>query len=828
MRNHAEVVIIGGGIGGCSLLYHLTLEGITDCILVERDELTSGTTWHSAAQVTNFGPNQTMIALKSHSIRLYKELADDPDYPINYHHATGGLRLASTEDHLDGYRHFLSLARGMGVDFEIIDAAECGRRHPLMATEGLLGALWDPLDGDIDPAQLCQALARRARRAGAEVQRFNPVRDLTQKPDGSWIVHTEKGDITCGKIVNAGGYRCNEIGAMMGVELAVASMEHQYMLTETLPEIERLAESHGADFRVPLIRCPTDDFYQRAEKKGLLIGFYEQDCKTWGLDGIDENFTMALCPDDLDRVVDVMEGAFRRLPCLSEAGIQSIINGPITYTPDGLPLVGEIPGRRNAYCITGLRAGLGEGGGHGWLLAQIIAHGEACYDTWSLDPARFTRYANQEYTALKAVEDYQNEFRFHMPHEFRPAGRLAKVTPLTERLRGLGAEFGTVNGWERAVYFRPSPDFEEAHSFRFNNAFEVIGAEVAAVAEAVGIMEVSGFTRFAIAGKGVHDWLDCIFCSKVPRRPGKVGLGYFLNRQGNIKGEATLANLPPVDGRECVWYGSAAAAEAYDFDWLSAHLPADGSIGIENLTDTHTILVIAGPKARAVLKKAAPRSDWSAAAFPWLTARLVRIGQVEAIAMAVSFSGENAFELHIPNAQLPLAFETLWREGHEFGIRPFGLRATEAMRLEKGYRHFKADLITEYNPFESRLERFVDLSKDFIGKEALSAMHAAGPRRQFVTLVIDSDIAPAHPGASLLDGGEIVGTITSAGWGYRVGRNIAMAFVNPGCAVIGTKLSAEIIGREFPATVVNPCLYDPENRKVKSDGGSSEIGIGGT
>ena len=574
MKTHTQVVVIGGGIGGCSTLYHLTQEGITDCVLVERDELTSGTTWHSAAQVTNFGGTQTMIGLKSHSIRLYKELADDPDYPINYHHATGGIRLASTQDHLDGYNHFVSLAKGMDVEFEVIDAEECRRRHPLITTDNLLGALWDPLDGDIDPAQLCQALARRARKAGAEVQRFNPVTGLTQTSGGEWIVHTKDGDIQCEKIVNAGGYRCNEIGAMMGVEHSVASMEHQYMLTEPIPEIEAL------DIRVPLIRCPTDDFYSRQEKNGLLLGFYEQDCRTWGLDGIDPGFTMALCPDDLDRVIDVMEGAFARLPCLTEAGIHSVVNGPITYTPDGLPLVGKIPGKRNAYCITGLRAGLGEGGGHGWLLAQIIAHGEACYDTWCLDPRRFTRYANVEYTALKAIEDYQNEFRFHMPHEHRPAGRPAKTTPLTETLAGMNAEFATVNGWERLAFFKPSEDFQEQHSFRFNNTFDVVADEVKAVQTAVGVMEVSGFNRYEITGEGVHDWLDRIMCSRVPRKNGKVALTYFLNDDGNVKGEATIANLE--EGR--VWYGSAAAAENHDMDWLRERLPDDGSIHIECLT----------------------------------------------------------------------------------------------------------------------------------------------------------------------------------------------------------------------------------------------------
>ena len=799
MKTQARVVVIGGGIGGCSALYHLTREGWSDVVLVERDELTSGTTWHSAAQVTNFGAIQVMVGLKSHSIRLYKDLADDPDYPINYHHGTGGLRLASTPDHLDGYRHFISLAKGMGVELELVDAAECQRRHPLITTDNLLGALWDPLDGDIDPAQLCQALARRARLSGAGIYRHTAVTGLTEKTNGEWIVRTEKGDIHCEMIVNAGGYRCNEIGAMMGVELPVASMEHLYLLTEPIPAIEAL------DFRVPLLRCPTDDFYSRQEKNGLLVGFYEQGCKTWGLDGIDPNFSNALCPDDLDRCIDTMEGAFQRLPCLQEAGIHTIINGPITYTPDGVPLVGPVPGKRNAWCITGLRAGLGEGGGHGWLLAQMMVHGEACYDTWPLDPRRFTRYANVEYTALKAVEDYQNEFRFHMPHEHRPAGRPMKTTPLYPALAEMGAAFGVVNGWERALYFKPDPGFEERHSFRFNNTFEVVAAEVEALRQGVGIMEVSGFNRFEIAGEGARDWLDRICCSRLPARPGKVSLVYLLNELGTVKGEATLAQLAP----DRFWYGSAAAAEYHDRDWLRARLPGDGTVRIESLTDDYTILVLAGPKAREVLQQASPRTDWSKDAFPWLCVKEVFIGNAEALAMSVSFSGELAWELHIPNAQLLLAFRRLWQAGQPYGIKPFGLYATESMRLEKGFRHWKADLITECDPFESGLGRFVRMDKDFIGKRALEQRAAAGPRRRFVTLTLDSKQAPAQPGDSILRDGAVEGTVTSAGWGHRVGRNIAMGFVEPDCAELGGRLEVEVIGEPVAAEIVDPCLYDP-------------------
>lgn len=803
MKAQTRVVVIGGGIAGCSTLYHLTQEGWTDVVLVERNELTSGTTWHSAAQVTNFGATQTMVGLKSHSIRLYQELADDPDYPINYHHGDGGLRLANSEVTMDGYRHFASVAKGMGVDFEIIDAAECGRRHPLISTDRLTGALWDPMDGDIDPAQLCQALARRARKAGAEVYRNTPVTGLTQHKDHSWTVHTEHGDIACEIVVNACGYRVNEVGAMMGVHHPVMSMEHQYFLTEPIQQIIDHAR------RVPLLRCPIDDFYSRQEKQGLLVGFYEQDCRTWGMDGIDPGFVNALCPSDTDRVLPVLENVFKRMPVLQEVGIHTIVNGPITYTIDGAPLVGPIPGKRNAFCIIGLRAGLGEGGGHGWLLAQQIVHGEAQYDTWVIDPRRFTGHANVELCALKAIEDYQNEFRFHLPHEHRPAGRPMKTTPLTPVLAAEGAEFGVVNGWERVAYIKPSPDFHESHGFRFNETFDVVGDEVRAVQSGVGLTEVNGFNRFEITGPGARDWLDTIFCGAMTRKVGRVGLGYLLNHHGNIKAEATLAHLDD----QTIWYGSAAASEYHDMDWLTRHMPEDGSVSVQSMTNDYTILVLAGPKSRSVLA-AASRGDWSAAAFPWLSVRRAFVGIAPAVVLSVSFSGELAYEIHVPNAQLHAAYLALRKAGEAHGLRLFGSYAVDSMRLEKGYRHWKADLVTEFSPFEANLSRFVKLDKPvFVGKAALEA---ASPRRAFVSMVLDCTHAPAQGGDSIVSDGRVIGTVTSAGWGHRVGKNIALGFVDPAFADIATRLQVEVIGEPVAAEVVAECLYDPENNLVRA------------
>ena len=811
MKSKTKVVVIGGGIAGCSTLYHLTQEGWSDVVLVERDELTSGTTWHSAAQVTNFGMTQTMVGLKSHSIALYKKLRDDPDYPVGYHHGDGGIRLANTEAQMQGYRHFASMARGMGVEYEILDAEECARRHPLISTENLLGGLWDGEDGDIDPAQLCQALAFHARKAGAEVYRNTPVTGLTQHKDDTWTVHTEHGDVDCDVVVNAGGYRVNEVGAMMGVQHPVASMEHQYFITEDIPAIAE------AGHRMPLLRCPISDYYSRQEKGGLLVGFYEQDCKTWGMDGISPNFSNDLCPDDLDRVMDVLEGAFERMPALAEVGIKRVVNGPITYTIDGAPLVGPIPGKRNAFCIIGLRAGLGEGGGHGWLLAQQIVHGEACYDTWVIDPRRFSGHATVELTALKSIEDYQNEFRFHFPHEHRPAGRNAKTTPLTPILAAEGAEFTVVNGWERVDYIKPTPEFHPSLSFNFDEAFDVVASEVANVAENVGLAEVNGFNRIEITGNDRHSFLERMMCGTVTKRDGRVGLGYLLNDLGCVKGEATVANLPASDrGPERVWYGSAAASEYHDMDWLNAHLRAGEDVQLRSLTNDQTILVLAGPKARLVLSACA-RGDWSATAFRWLSVRECSIGFAPATVLGVSFSGELAYEIHVPNASLYAAYLALREAGKAHGLKLFGARAVESMRMEMGFLHWKADLITEFDPFETGLSRFVKMDKnDFVGKAALIERNAAGPKSQLVTLKIDATHAPAQPGASLMHDDKVVGTVTSGEYGHRVGMNLAYAFVAPELAKSGTAMTLDLCGDAFAARIIEPSPYDPAFTRMRS------------
>ena len=801
MQSHVRAAVIGGGIGGLSALYHLTREGWTDVVLLERNELTSGTTWHSAAQCPSLAFNQLLLLLRDYTIKLYKELADDPAYPINYHYATGGMRLLTDQDQVDACHHIISVAKGVGLDFNLIGANEIKSRNPLINTDGILAALWDHRDGDIDPAQLCQALAARARRAGATILRHTPVTGLVQKSNGEWLVKSDQGEITAEHVVIAAGYRVNEVGALMEIRYPVIAMEHMYFITEDIPAL------CARDSRVAMVRCPRDTFYLRQEKKGLLVGIYEYDCKTFGMDGIDPDFVNALCPNDLDRLLPKMEPIFDRLPCLKEVGIKSVVNGPISYAADAGPLVGKQPGIRNCWSMNGLRVGIGEGGGYGKMLAQMIVHGETEWDAWKIDPRRIVSFANTEYTALKAIEDYQCEFQWLMPHEHRPAGRPAKTSPLYPLLKAKGAEFGVVNGWERVEFYKPNEDFIANHTYGFSNWHDVVREEVMSLTKNVGLAELSGFNHYEISGSGAMTWLDSLTCSRLSKTIGKVSLCYFLTDKGNISGEATVIPLP--SGK--VFYGSAATAEYHDMDWLQERIPEGADIHIESHTNTHTMLVLAGPKARNLLSSVSPRTTWSQEDFPWLSGKTCYIGHVEAFAIAISYSGEQAFELHIPNTQLYAAYDCIIRAGEDFGLTHFGMHAIESMRLEKGYGHWRQDFITEFNPIEAGLKSFMDLNKTFPGKPGLKAQIATGNRRQRVLLEIQTDVAPAQPGEGVFYHDQAIGAVTSAAWGYRTGKNLAMAYIDPAFAREGTEVRVLLLGKAYWAVVCAPCLFDPDN-----------------
>lgn len=805
----ARVVVIGGGVGGASTFYHLTEHGWTDTVLVERDELASGSTWHAAGQVTQFGAVQTMVGLKKYSVELYTRLAADPEAPITYHRDDGGIRLGYDQSDLDGYRHFVGMAKGMGVDFEVLGPSEMAEAHPLMDITGLTCGLWDPVDGDIDPTGLVNGLCRAGRLNGGQVFRHTEVIGLEPTADGEgWIVRTTRGDIECESFVNAGGYRVHQIGKFYGLESAVSSMEHQFFITEELPELKEL------DRRVPLLRDPGDDFYSRQEHNGLLVGIYEQGCKTWGRDHIPDDFAGKLEPPDLDRLVDNMERVMERLPVLQTAGISSVINGPIAYSGDGVPLVGKLPGVKNGYAMLGIRAGIGEGGGLGKVLAEVIVDGESEWDTWCLDPRRFTRYADEAYASAKAVEEYQREFIFHRPDEHRPAGRKAKVTPLYDLLAAKGAEFGALNGWERVLYFHPSPDegaedFDHVPAFRFSTFHDQVGREARAVRDTVGIVEISGFTRFEVKGSGAADWLDSLSAGRMPA-VGRTALAYVSDDKGRFRSEFTFYR----QADDHFWLFSAAAAEWHDLDLLNEADPPDG-VTITNLTDSHNAIMVAGPRSREVLA-AVTDHPLDNRLFPWLSARHINVAGVDVHALRISFTGELGWELHFPTDHSVAVYEALWAAGEPLGMVNFGLLATESMRMEKNYRAWKHDLHTEFTVLEAGLDRFVDLSKDFRGRDAVAAQRDAGPRRLFVALEVDNDEAAAHTGDPIWDGEELIGVVTSGGYGHTMGVNIAMGYVEPAYAEPGTELAIDVIGVRSPAVVRAEPMFDPEHQRPRA------------
>ena len=807
MKTRARAVVIGGGVGGASVLYHLAKYGWTDVVLLERDEFTSGTTWHSAAQVTQFGTVQTMSALKKYSTNLYTELNDDPDFPMGYHKNDGGIRLAHTQDHLDGYHHFVGMAKGVNVDYEVLTPEDIAKVHPLINTDGLVGGLWDPVDGDIDPSNLTRGLIHAAKKLGAEAYIHTPVTGLQQLKNDEWIVETPKGNIECEVVVNATGYRVNEVGNMMGVTHPVMSMEHQYMITTEIPEIVAFGK------RVPLIRDPGDDFYSRQEHSGLLLGIYEQDCRTWGMQGIPDDFTSALLPNDMDRLTDNFERVVERLPALAEVGISHMVNGPITYSADGLPLIGKIPNVRNAYACLGLRAGIGEGGGLGKILAEIIVDGESEWDSWVLDPRRFTEYATVNYTALKAIEEYQREFVFHLPGEFRPAGRPAKVTPLYSTLKDKGAYYGYINGWERSMYFNPdATDIEAEHkpSFRFEASYhDIIDKEVKAVRERAGITEISGFTRFEISGPKAKDFLNGLSCSRLPK-VGRIGLAYFTDEKGRLKSEATITRL----AEDRFWLLSAAAAEFFDRDWLAQHMPDEG-VEFRNLTGSHTALHIAGPKSREILAKIT-EAKLDNDSFSWLGAQWITIGMAQVLAMRVTFTGELGYELHMPSEYSLGVYERLIKAGEEFDMIHFGLFATDSMRMEKGYHAWKAELHSEFTPLQSGLSRFVSFKKgDFLGRDALLKQKEEGLPKVLICMVLDNDVAPAHTGDPIFVDDKQVGVVTSGEYGHWVELNIAMGYIDSEYSKAGTALEVSVIGSKCKAEVVEAPIFDPEHLRPR-------------
>ena len=807
MGDQARVVVIGGGAVGCSCLYHLAKAGWTDCLLLELDELTSGSTWHAAGNCPTFAGSWNIIKYQRYSADLYRGLAEAVDYPINYH-VTGSIRLAHTEHRMDEFRHVTSMAEAQDLEYQIWTPEEAKEVYPFLELSDLKGVLWDPLDGDIDPSQLTQAYAKGARDLGARVKRFTKVTELEQRPGGEWLIKTDKGeDITAEIVVNAAGYRAGEIMAMLGQHLPIVTMSHQYLITEPIPELE------VRDGKLPLLRDPDISYYLREERDGLILGPYEWKATPMWTEGLPEDFANQLWGDDLDRIEWYIEKAIERVPILGTVGVQRVINGPIPYSPEGLPYIGPAHGLTNFYQCCCFSFGIAQSGGAGKTLAEWVIDGEPEWDLWALDPRRYTDYATKTYVTAKAIELYQNEYAIGFPHEERPAGRPARTSPLYDRLAAKGARFGARGGWERAVFFDPDGSEDQTLTFRRNrNWFDAVGAECKAVREAVGILDLPGFSKFMVEGQGAEAWLDTLICSKLPRT-GRVSLAYMLNDKGGIVSEYTITRL--ADDR--FYLISAAAAEWHDEDCLRARLPDDGTVTLTCLHGRMGTLVIAGPKARDVLCQVTD-ADLSSEQFPWLSARKIDVGMARVIALRVNYVGELGWELHANLEDIVPIYDALWQAGEPHGIRDFGMYAMDSLRLDKCYRGWKTDLGTEYSALKSSLHRFVDLEKEaFIGKEALMAEKAAGVNESFVPLTLDEPGAADAPFcAPIRSNGEIVGLATSGGWSYTLEKSVALGYVRTDLAVPGSKLEIDILGERCHATVGQEPLYDHNNSRLRA------------
>lgn len=810
----ARVVIIGGGVVGTSSLYHLCKAGWTDCVLLEKNELTSGSTWHAAGNVPTFSSSWSLMNMQRYSTELYRGLADAVDYPMNYH-VTGSLRLAHTTERMQEFQRAKGMGRYQGMDIDVVGLDEIKRRYPFLETHELKGALYDPSDGDIDPAQLTQALAKGARDLGAKIIRFCPVSGV-RRENNEWVVETAQGEIRCEIVVNAAGYRAAEVGRMFGRDVPMMVMSHQYILFEEIPELAAWSKEQGK--KLPLLRDVDTSYYLRQEKNGMNLGPYERNCRAHWVghnDPMPDDFSFQLFPDDLDRLEHYLADAVARVPILGTAGLSKVINGPIPYTPDGNPLIGPMPGVPNAFEACVFTFGIAQGGGAGKVLAEWVTQGRTEWDMWSCDPRRFTSFAAApDYCVAKGMEIYGNEYAIQFPRHAWPAGRDRKLSPIHDRIKALGGRFDAYNGWERATWYAQDGDdiSEEATlTFRRDGPWQHrVREECLAVRDAAGILDLPGFSRFNLDGPGAADWLSQQVTGLVPK-PGRIGLIYFADDKGRIVTEMSVVR----HDENLMTLITAAVAQWHDFEWLKSRMPRDASFKLIDRTEEFSTQILAGPNSRKIL------ADVCAAdlTLPWLTHQETTIAGRWAKLVRVSFAGELGWEIHTRVDDTSVVFDAVWAAGQKHGLKPFGMYALDSLRLEKGYRTWKGDLSTDYSILQGGLERFVKWEKaDFPGKAALLSEKQQGVKKRFVTLVVENPGDCDAPSVSTLwHDGKIVGETTSGGWGHRIEKSIALGMLRADLAEPGTAIEIEIFGDRFKAIVQkDEPLWDPKNERLRA------------
>ncbi len=811
MKTHARAVVIGGGVVGVGTLYHLAEKGWSDVMLLERKELTSGSTWHAAGLLPLFNMSYSVGQIHKYSVELYHRLAQQTGQDVGLR-PVGNIRLATTKDRMDEYRQYAGVARTIGVDVRFLEPDEVKEAWPLCNTQGLVGAIRHPGDGYVQPADLTQAMAAGARAGGAEIHRNVEVTAISRTPGGEWRLDTTAGAVVCEHVIAATGNFARRTGAMVGLSIPVIPVQHQYIVTEAHREI--VARHEQGLFEMGVLRDSEGSWYMREERGGLLLGPYERGAPACYVDGPAEDCEYELFQEDLERLAPHIESAIHRVPAFGEVGVKNIYNGAICYTPDGSPIIGPAWGLDNFWLNEGHSFGITAAGGAGFQLAEWIVEGRPTIDMMGVDPRRFGDYATRAYLIKKNEEAYANVFTVHYPDEERPAARPLRTSACHDRLRELGAVFGQKFGWERANWFAP-PGVEAVDdwSFRRSRWFEHVGKECRHVAERVGILDMSAFAKCRIAGPGAKDFLDFLVANRIPARSGPVRLVHSLDPSGGVHSEFTLWR----ESEESFYLVSAGALQRLDHDWIRRHLPRDGSVSFEDITARLGVFVIAGPRSRDLLAIVSD-ADLSNAAFPWLSGRRIDIGLASCLALRVNYVGELGWELHHPIECQNHIFDTLMEAGRDLELAPFGIRAMDSMRFEKSYRMVGTELSIEYAALESGLDRFVLLDKgDFLGREALRRWQERGFANRLVTLEVhetsDADAVGSNP---IFADGELVGRATGGGYGFRVEKSLALAMVRPDCAALGTQLTMDILGSSHPVSVIDESPWDPDNERPRS------------
>jgi dimethylglycine dehydrogenase len=806
METQAKVVIIGGGVVGCSILYHLAKFGWKDTILLERSELTSGSSWHAAGQIHTISSDPNISRLQGYTIRLYKEIEEISGHSIGMH-STGGFYLASNQVWYDYLKRERSKARYMGLDQEFISVEEVARRHPLIDPRHYIAALWDPLDGDIDPSGVVYAYAKAARVLGARYYTQTPVIETRQRKDGSWDVVTPNGTVNAEIIINAAGLWAREAGRLAGVHLPVQPMEHHYLITEDIPQI---AERMRTGERLPAGIDYEANIYFRQERNGMLLGTYEPRATPWKVSGTPMDFGHELLSPDLDRIADRLELAFGRIPALGEAGIKTVVNGPFTFGPDGNPMIGPVPGMTNYWAAVGVMAGFCQAGGVGLCLAEWMIHGEPSIDVWAMDIARFGNFATPDWGTVKSSENYERRFVMTFPNETLPKGRRQKTTAIYDRLVARGAVMGTSFGLEHALWFAHGlADAYETPTFERNRSHAYVAEEVRAVREAVGMLEIANFGKHEFRGSGAREFLGQVLAGHLPV-PGRVTLSPMLTPSGKLYGDLTIACLAD---EHYLLLGSGAAQEMHR-RWFERHLPPQG-VSYRNVSDALHGVAIAGPRARDLLQRIT-RDDVSNMGLRFRDVRRTFVGGVPVVLVRISFSGELGYEMYCePQFQMAL-WEHIEAAGADLGVQPYGARTLMSLRLEKHWGVWTLDYRPDYTAAESGLDAFIDWSRDFIGRDAALAERERGPSRRLVALVIDGADRDVVGDEAILRGDMCVGHVTSGGYAHHVACSMALGYVPPECAADGTLLAVEINGRSYAARVQVKPPYDPTGARMRS------------